>query len=100
MFGKKKQKTGTRIKWSIISTGSAIAAAMLVRKTLKTSYEVVKHQPPPKNPYSPAIGWREAIVWTAATGAAMGVGRLLARRGAATAWEKKTGTAPPDQGND
>ena len=39
----------------------------------------------------------EAVAWTASIGLAVGVGRLLARRGAAWAWRGITGEPPPEE---
>lgn len=40
-------------------------------------------------------GWGEAIAWTAATGVAIGVARLVAARAAAADWQRATGELPP-----
>jgi hypothetical protein len=35
------------------------------------------------------------VTWAIATGAALGVARLVAMRGAAQAWKRTTGSLPP-----
>ena len=56
------------------------------RKTKKTE--------PPADPASPGTPWLEALTWAAASGVAVGVGRLVATKGAATAKTKLTGKVP------
>ena len=56
------------------------------RKTKKTE--------PPADPASPGTPWVEALTWAAASGMAVGVGRLVATKGAATAKTKLTGKVP------
>ncbi len=56
------------------------------RKTKKTE--------PPADPASPGTPWVEALTWAAASGVAVGVGRLVATKGAATAKLKLTGQVP------
>jgi hypothetical protein len=65
---------------------SMVALDKVWRKTKKTE--------PPADPASPGTPWLEALTWAAASGVAVGVGRLVATKGAATAKMKLTGKAP------
>ena len=75
-----------------------IATGIVVRKVtdaaLSKVWQKTKHQAPPADPAAPGTPWAEAISWAAASGVAMGVARLVATRGAATAKMKVTGQAP------
>jgi len=75
-----------------------IATGVAVRKVSMTVLDKVwrktKHTEPPADPASPATPWVEALSWAAASGLAVGVGRLVATKGVATAKMKVTGKAP------
>lgn len=80
--------------WKVVGALSGAMAGMLTRTLLKAGWRKVKGTNPPTNPASPATTWSEAITWAAASGVAMAVMRLVAQRGAAAAWRKKTGAYP------
>ena len=67
----------------------------MVRKGLEGAWKLAMHDDPPLDPSSREVAWREAILWTVASGVVIGLGRLIARRGAAAGWERLTGEAPP-----
>ena len=74
--------------WEAVATGSAILAAVAVRNLLTRGWKRWKRADPPENPADPAVDWGEAIAWTMATGVAVGLGRLVAKRLAAGAWAR------------
>lgn len=84
-----------RTAWTALAMGSAILAGIAVRGVLKSAWQGTTGAPPPTNPAHPDTGWKEGLAWTAAIGAAVGVSRLLARRGAAAAWELAREERPP-----
>jgi hypothetical protein len=81
--------------WKLAATGAAVVAGMAVRSVLMSLWRSVMKTEPPNNPADPATGWGEAVAWTAATGLAIGVARMVASRGAAAGWQRYTGTLPP-----
>lgn len=82
--------------WKGAALGAAVLSATVMRKLLTVGWEAVVHAEPPKNPADPSTDLREALVWSAATGAAVGVARMAARRAAAGAWTAATGELPRD----
>ena len=70
---------------SLLVTGSAIAAGVMTRKVLKGLWTRVRGSDPPNNPAQPDVTWTEALTWAAAVGAAVGVSRVLSRRGTTAA---------------
>lgn len=80
--------------WKVVGALSGMVAGMVTRAALKASWRKVKGTNPPSNPASPATTWSEALTWAVASGVAMAVMRLVAQRGAAEAWRKKTGAYP------
>jgi hypothetical protein len=80
--------------WQVVAMLSAAAAGLAARKLLEGSWTVLKDDEPPVNPAARSVDWGDALAWTVASGLAMGVGRLLAQRGAAAGWRKMRGHYP------
>lgn len=80
--------------WSMVAMASAVLAGVAIRNLLETGWEAVKHEEPPENPAARSVDWGEALAWTVASGVAVGVGRMLAQRGAAAGWKKAKGHYP------
>lgn len=80
--------------WQAVSSTSAIAAGVLARKSLQAGWEKAKKEEPPLNPESRDVSWKDAIIWTIATGVTVGLARLIARRLAAQSFEKWHGHVP------
>lgn len=81
--------------WKLAATGAAVVAGVAVRNLLMSAWRGIAKNDPPNNPADPATSWGEAILWTAVTGLAVGVARMVASRGAAAGWQKATGSLPP-----
>lgn len=81
--------------WRLFGLLSAIFAGMAARKVLTTVWEKSTGNQPPTNPESPDTTWSEALAWSMASGAAIGVARMLATRKAADYWRRSTGKLPP-----
>ena len=77
------------------ATAAAVFAGIAVRKLLTAGWTKARKSAPPANPAAPETTWPEALAWTAATGIAVGIARLVATRGAAAGWRKATGVLPP-----
>lgn len=80
--------------WNIVALVSAGLAGIAVRNLLESGWEIVKREEPPQNPAARSVDWSEAVAWTVATGVTVGLGRLLAQRGAAAGWKKVRGHYP------
>jgi hypothetical protein len=81
--------------WIACASGAAMLGGAIVRQGLNQAWKVVKHEDPPEDPAAWDVEWKDAIAWTLATGVLMGLGRLMARRGAAAGWKRLTGDNPP-----
>lgn len=82
--------------WKAAVSVAAIGAGIAARNAATSMWVRRTGAEPPANPADPATDWGEAIVWTVATGALVGLARLFARRGAAAAWTAIDGELPPD----
>jgi len=85
----------SKLGWKVAATGSSLLAARLTAKAVTGGWKKIKRTDPPANPAAPSTGWGEAIGWATASGVAIALARLAARRGAAGAWRKATGHLPP-----
>lgn len=84
-----------RTTWQVVGTGAAVLTGIIVRKLLMMLWRKVTDHEPPTNPGAPDTDWREGLAWALASGAAVGVGRLVATRGATVGWQRVTGALPP-----
>lgn len=80
--------------WALVGTSSALVAGFAARRSLMRGWKTVTDRDPPLNPAAPEVHWREAMIWTATAGAVVGVVRMLARRGAASAFGRLSGKVP------
>jgi len=83
--------------WKALATLVSIGAAVAARNATSALWRKRTGHEPPINPADPDTDWGEAIAWTLATGALVGVARLVARRGAARVWQQVEGELPPEQ---
>jgi hypothetical protein len=83
------------LAWAAVATGAGLLASAAVRSGLGHGWRQIQGEPPPDDAAAPEIGWRDALLWTAATSLAIGLARLAAERGAAIAYERVTGSPPP-----
>jgi hypothetical protein len=75
-----------------IATG--IAVRKVSEKALDKVWRKTRHSEPPADPAAPGTPWSDAISWAVASGIAVGVSRLVASRGMASARIKLTGHPP------
>jgi hypothetical protein len=78
----------------LVGIATGVAARKVSEKVLDKVWQRTKHASPPADPASPMVPWKEALSWAAASGVAVGVSRLVATRGMASAKRKVTGRVP------
>lgn len=86
--------TAKELAYRAISFTAAVGSGVLTRAVL-TRLSTRAAGEPPRDPSDPGVDWRDALVWAAAAGVGVGVGRVVGRRLAAAAWEKTTGSPAP-----
>jgi len=84
-----------KVGWKVVGIGSGLVAAKVGRSVMDKAWTKQRGTEPPRNPAAPGTTWGEAISWAVASGIAVAIARLLATRGAASAWAKVTGSLPP-----
>jgi hypothetical protein len=65
---------------SLIVAAAAVAAGVLTNRVLKAAWRQSRGDEPPINPAAANVTWKDALIWGASVGAAIGVSRVLARR--------------------
>lgn len=83
-----------KITYNLLAAGAAILAAKLVRAGLEKTWEAVNKEVAPENPADPETSWKEALIWSVASGVAVGLARMFAQRGAAAGWHRLMGYNP------
>lgn len=86
--------SNTSMGWRLLGGLSAILAGIAARKLMAKGWKATTGNAPPANPAAPGTRWREAIPFAMASGAAMGLARMLATRKAAGYYRKSTGRLP------
>lgn len=84
-----------KMLWKVVGLGTGLVAAKAGRSVLDKGWAKTKGGEPPRNPAARDTDWSEAVQWAIASGIAVAIARLLAARGAASAWEKTMGHLPP-----
>jgi len=82
------------LAWKVLGTSAAIGAAAVARKLVTSGWTAATGKEPPSNPEDPEVSWPEAVGWAVASGALIGVARLLATRKAAAYYVKSAGHPP------
>jgi hypothetical protein len=89
-----KQSFAESFARKIYAAVAAMLAATVARKVVERVWLKTTGKVPPDEPASPEVQWKEAVGWSALSGTAVGVARLLATRKAAGAWERVSDDDP------
>lgn len=84
-----------KILWKVVGATTGLVAARATKTALDKSWRKAVGDEPPRNPAAPGTDWKQAAVWAAASGTALGLAKVAATNGAAKAWQKTTGHLPP-----
>lgn len=66
--------------WSLLGYGAALGAGIMTRNAARKAYRHKAGRQPPENPGEKDVGWESALLWGAATGALVGIARVVGRR--------------------
>ena len=84
-----------KVLGTFVGVGAGLVAAKVGRSVMDKGWAKAKGGEPPRNPAAAGTTWGEAVQWAVASGIAVAIARLLATKGAASAWQKATGHLPP-----
>jgi len=85
-----------KLVWKIMGTGAARGADVMARRLATTGWTVAVGKPPPDHANNSEASWPTAIGWAAASGAFVGVARMVATRKAAAYYTKSAGHPPKE----
>jgi hypothetical protein len=83
------------ITWMAVSYGSGALAMLATRRLMALAWTQARTGAPPDGPAAVRAPVADAISWAVATGAGVGVARILAIRSAARVWEATVHEPPP-----
>lgn len=69
-----------RLLWSALTYTAAVGAGMLAHQAARTTYRKRTGSEPPENPARRDTGWGQALLWGVASGALVGVARVVGQR--------------------
>lgn len=84
--------------WSVLAAVSAMGAAWAARQAATALWHKFSNTDPAEDPADRSVSWSQAAAWAILAGVAGGLARVIAQRGAATAWQRVTGETPPGVG--
>jgi hypothetical protein len=85
----------TSMGWRLLGGLSAIFAGIAALKVFVWGWRAATGDNPPANPAAPGTSWKEAVPFALASGALMGLARMVATRKAADYYRRSTGHLPP-----
>ena len=83
------------VSWKVIGGSAAVVSGIAAKQILNRGWKLTTGNEPPTNPEHPDTSWVEAVSWAVASGAVIGVVRMLAARKAASYYRTSTGHLPP-----
>jgi hypothetical protein len=91
----KKQADKGRRTWKLIGRSIGFVSGLAAMKALDATWHTATGHKPPTDPENPDIAGKEALVWAAISGMALGLARTYATRRAAQYWIRSFGSVPP-----
>jgi hypothetical protein len=82
------------LMWKVLDTGAVLGADVISRRLVTRGWKTATGRKPPTNPADPTVSWPRAFGWAVASGACVGVARLLATRRAAEYYTQSAGHLP------
>lgn len=80
--------------WKVLGTGSAVLAGVAAKNVLSMAWQSGTGKEPPRNPEAAETSWGEAAAWAMASGALIGLARMMATRQAARFYKNSAGHLP------
>ncbi|WP_182868252.1 DUF4235 domain-containing protein [Stieleria mannarensis] len=84
-----ERNAGITSNEAVVAFAAATAATLITREALEAVWRKSVGQPPPKNPASHTVSWKEALLWGALSGAVIGAARIASRRTASGVYRRR-----------
>jgi hypothetical protein len=86
--------------WRLVTTGAALAASAVATRVVSAGWRRVSGKEAPTDPSAvDDTTWKEALLYAAIVGLAVGAARVAAERKAVEYYRKSTGHLPGDADN-
>ncbi len=85
-----------KIVWKIMGMAAAVLATLVAQQTLQAGWRLATGEKPPTVPEDPETSMAQAVAWAAASGALVGLLRLVFVRKAASFYAKSAGELPAE----
>jgi hypothetical protein len=83
-----------KLLWRVLVAIVAVVTTFAVERALIAAWRMATGRKPPGAPEDPDSRWGRPLAWAMASGAAVGVTRLVVQRLAAAYYRKNTGRLP------
>jgi hypothetical protein len=80
--------------YKLLAAIASLFGALVARKLLTAAWKTASGKEPPANPAHPAVTWPEAVSWAIASGAVVGVARLIAQKKVADSFHRASHDTP------
>ena len=80
--------------YKILAMVASLLGALVARKLLTTTWKLASGKEPPENPAHPTVTWPEAVSWAVASGAVVGLARLIAQKKVADSFHRAAADTP------
>ena len=84
-----------RQRWLLVASAASALAAPIAEHVLTTAWRRASGDDPPVDVTGSDVSWTQVFAWTAASAVVIGLAQVAARRSAALAWHRVTGSRPP-----
>jgi hypothetical protein len=86
-----------RNQYKLIDKITTIGVAIGTRTLFKQAWTAFKGRRPPENPTDPEVYWRDAAMWGAAVGLAVGFTKVIMKVALDESWQEYMGSKPADE---
>jgi hypothetical protein len=80
--------------YKLLAMVASLLGALVARKLLTTTWKLASGKEPPENPAHPTVTWPEAVSWAVASGAVVGLARLIAQKKVADSFHRSAADTP------
>ncbi len=86
---------GAKVGIQVLTVIIGIPVGIVTRKLVERTWRSFRPDDPAPNPAESGVKWGDAVGYAALTAVGLAVADLIARRGAAVAYQSITGNVPP-----
>jgi hypothetical protein len=89
-----KDEEAGKTGYKVLAMLASLIGAVFARKVLTVVWKLASGKEPPEDPAHPTVTWPEAVSWAVASGAVVGVAKLVAQKKVADSFSRAAGDTP------